>query len=144
MIFFDYNIAKLCYWVLITTLVLQQWYLVLCASVIKQMKVIFPLRDICFKLSFSIDFTHLPSFSLTVAYRLFANGQACLLHSPVTLFSFLQNFWVVVLQNNKSNFITRSNLQWKIRKVVMPLKFITMIRCYKIIAIASMCDPSPI
>lgn len=40
-----------------------------------------------------------PSFSLTVAYLLFANGQDCLLHKPVTLCSFRQNVWVVVLKH---------------------------------------------
>ncbi len=38
-----------------------------------------------------------PSFSRTVAYREFAKGQLCLLHSPVALYSFRQKFCVVVL-----------------------------------------------
>ena len=40
-----------------------------------------------------------PSFSLTVAYREFARGHDCRLHSPVTLYSFRQKFWVIVLRN---------------------------------------------
>ena len=40
-----------------------------------------------------------PSFSLTVAYREFARGHDCRLHSPVTLYSFRQKFCVVVLRN---------------------------------------------
>ena len=40
----------------------------------------------------------LPSFSLTVAYLEFARGHDCLLQKPVTLYSFLQKFWVDVLE----------------------------------------------
>ncbi|KAJ2991444.1 hypothetical protein NUW54_g8190 [Trametes sanguinea] len=43
-----------------------------------------------------------PSFSLTVAYREFAKGQLCLLQRPVTLYSFLQKFCVVVLHDDGS------------------------------------------
>ena len=39
-----------------------------------------------------------PSFSLTVAYRELARGHDCLLQKPVTLNSFLQKFWVEVLE----------------------------------------------
>ncbi len=41
-----------------------------------------------------------PSFSLTVAYLEFANGQLCLLQKPVTLYSFRQKFCVAVLVVN--------------------------------------------
>ena len=38
-----------------------------------------------------------PTCSLMVAYRLFASGQLLRLHSPVTLYSLRQKFWVCVL-----------------------------------------------
>lgn len=40
---------------------------------------------------------HAPSCSRTVAYLEFASGQLCRVQKPVTLYSFLQKFWVVVL-----------------------------------------------
>ena len=43
----------------------------------------------------------LPSCSLTVAYLLLASGHACLLHSPVTLYSFRQKVLSRVLQRGK-------------------------------------------
>jgi len=43
-----------------------------------------------------------PSFSRTVAYRELARGHDCRLHSPVTLYSFLQKFCVVVLQKTQT------------------------------------------
>ena len=45
----------------------------------------------------------LPSFSLTVAYLLFARGQDCLLHRPVTLYSLRQKVWVAVLKKKNMN-----------------------------------------
>ena len=41
-----------------------------------------------------------PSFSRTVAYLEFARGQLCLLHKPVTLYSFRQKFCVAVLDES--------------------------------------------
>ncbi len=40
---------------------------------------------------------HLPFSSRIVAYLLLARGQELRLHSPVTLYSFLQKFWLLVL-----------------------------------------------
>ena len=40
---------------------------------------------------------HLPFSSRMVAYLLLAKGQELRLHSPVTLYSFLQKFWLLVL-----------------------------------------------
>lgn len=54
-----------------------------------------------------------PSFSLTVAYLEFANGQLCLLHSPVTLYSFRQKFWVAVLKCTKS--FTTVSQDWVVK-----------------------------
>ena len=42
--------------------------------------------------------SHRPFSSLMVAYLLFAKGHDCLLQSPVTLYSFLQKFFVSVLK----------------------------------------------
>lgn len=51
-----------------------------------------------------IYITHRPSRSRIVAYRLFAKGQACLLHRPVTLYSCLQNVFVLVLTLKEQKF----------------------------------------
>ena len=45
-----------------------------------------------------LELLRVPFSSLTVAYWLFARGQVDLLHRPVKLYSFLQNFWLFVLE----------------------------------------------
>lgn len=50
-----------------------------------------------------MEYIYLPFAWRTVAYRLFARGQDCLLHRPETLYSFLQKAPVFVLEISAVN-----------------------------------------